>query len=99
MISAGDVRKLARLSRLSLTDEEVEALRGEMGSIVAYIDVIQKVELPEKPKGSVYLDIENVMRADEAPHEPGLYTQELLAQAPRRKDDYLRVKKILGEGA
>ena len=85
MISADDVRKLARLSRLSLTDEEVETLRGEMGSIVAYIDVIQKVELPEKPKGSVYLDIENVMRPDESPHESGLTRRNSLPRRPAGK--------------
>jgi len=96
MISADDVRKLARLSRLALTDEEVEKLRGEMDSIVAYIDTIQKVTLPQTPAGSVYLDIENVMRDDANPHEPDAFTEALLSQAPRREGDYLKVKKILG---
>lgn len=95
MVSSDDVRKLARLGRLALTDEEVEKLKGDMGSILAYIDTIQKVELPEHPSGSVYLDIENVMRADENPHEAGIHTEELLKQAPRREGNYLKVKKIL----
>lgn len=96
MISADDVRKLATLSRLAMTDEEVEKMRGEMDSIVAYIDTLQKVSLPEKPVGSVYLDIENVMRTDENPHEPDAFTEALLSQAPRREGNYLKVKKILG---
>jgi len=96
MISADDVRKLAALSRLALSDEEIEKLRGEMDSIVAYIDTIQKVTLPEKPAASVYLDIENVMRPDGEPHETSAFTEALLSQAPRREGDYLKVKKILG---
>lgn len=95
MISAEDVRKLAALSRLNLTNEEVETLRGEMDSIVAYIDTLQKVSLPEKPASSPYLEIENVMRPDANPHESGIFTEVLLAQAPRREGNYLKVKKIL----
>jgi aspartyl-tRNA(Asn)/glutamyl-tRNA(Gln) amidotransferase subunit C len=96
MISADDVRKLAALSRVALSDEEVEKLRGEMDSIVSYIDMLQTVTLPEKPASSVYLDIENVMREDAEPHETSAFTEALLSQAPRREGNYLKVKKILG---
>lgn len=96
MVSADDVKKLADLSRLSLRDEEVEKLRGEIDSIIAYIDTVQKVSIPEGMTSSVHLDLENVMRKDTNPHEPGIYTEELLKQAPRREGNYLKVKKILG---
>jgi aspartyl-tRNA(Asn)/glutamyl-tRNA(Gln) amidotransferase subunit C len=95
MVSADDVKKLAALSRLELTEEEVAKLQGEFTSILAYIDTIQKVELPETPAGSVYLDIENVTREDGEPHETGAFTDALLAQAPRKEGNYLKVKKIL----
>lgn len=95
MISADDLKKLARLGRVAVTDEEVEKLRHDMDSILAYIDTIQKVSLPEKPSGSAYLDIQNVMREDANPHEPGIYTEAMLSQAPRREGNYLKVKKII----
>ncbi|MBI3573486.1 Asp-tRNA(Asn)/Glu-tRNA(Gln) amidotransferase subunit GatC [Candidatus Kaiserbacteria bacterium] len=95
MADADVIRKLARLSRLALTDEEVEKLKGDMGSILAYVDTIQKIDLPEKPSGSAYLDIENVMREDKDPHAPGIYTEALLSQAPRREGNHLKVKKII----
>jgi len=95
MVSADDVKKLARLSRLALTEAEVEKLQKEIGSILTYIDTIQKVVLPEKPASSAYLDIENVMREDGAPHESAAFTDDLLAQAPRREGNYLKVKKII----
>lgn len=94
-ISADDVRKLAVLGRLSLTDEEVAKLQGEIESILSYIDVVQKVPLPEEYGSSAHLDIENVMREDANPHETGMYTDSLLAQAPRREGNYVKVKKVL----
>jgi aspartyl-tRNA(Asn)/glutamyl-tRNA(Gln) amidotransferase subunit C len=96
MISADDVKKLAELSRLSLKEEEMEKLRGEIDSILAYVDVLKTVELPEKPADSPYLDIENIVREDLNPHEAALHTEELLSQAPRREGNFLKVKKILG---
>ncbi len=94
-ISADDVKKLAELSRLALSDEEVAKLQGEITSILAYVDVIQKVELPETPTDSVHLDLQNVMREDANPHDAGIHTNDILAQASRREGDYLKVKKIL----
>lgn len=96
MISIDDVKKLAVLGRLSLTDEEITKLQGEIESIVAYVDVIQKVPLPETSDTSTHLDLENVMREDVNPHEAGLYTENLLAQVPRREGNYVKVKKVLG---
>jgi aspartyl-tRNA(Asn)/glutamyl-tRNA(Gln) amidotransferase subunit C len=96
MVTPDDIKKLAALSRLSLSDSEAETLKGEVASILAYIDTIQKVELPSVPQGSVYLDIENVMREDVPTHEAGVYTEDLLKQSPRSANGYVQVKKILG---
>ncbi len=94
-ISSDDVRKLASLARLKLTDDEVERLKGEIGSIVEYVSAVQKIELPEVPDASPYLELENVMRDDENPHEPGIYTDALVDQFSEKQGNYLKVKKIL----
>lgn len=96
MVGRDDVKKLANLARLALTDEEVTKLQGEFEGILAYIDTIRKVELSGNPTGSVYLDEENVMREDGEPHETGIYTEKLVEQFPRKDGEYLKVKKILG---
>jgi aspartyl-tRNA(Asn)/glutamyl-tRNA(Gln) amidotransferase subunit C len=96
MISADEVRKLADLARIELTDEEIEKLRDEIDSILTYVDTVRKVELPEKSASSSYSDLENVMRDDVNADEPGAFTEALLAQAPRKDGNYLKVKKILG---
>lgn len=95
-VSADDVKKLANLARIALDDAEVAKLQGELDSIVAYIDAVQKVPMPEGVSASPHLDLKNVMREDGEPHETGLYTEDMLAQAPAREGDFLKVKKILG---
>lgn len=95
-ISKDDVKKLAHLSRLELSDAEVEKMQGEIDAVIAYIDVLQKVDLPEVPQGTVYFDEINVMREDAHPHAPDAFTDTLLSQAPRRDGRFIKVKKILG---
>lgn len=95
-ISTDEVKKLAELSRIELSIDEIEKMRGEIDSILEYVDTIQKVPLPEGVSPSPHLALENVMRDDGEPHDPGLHTEKLLSQAPARDGKYLRVKKILG---
>ncbi|MBV9349464.1 MAG: Asp-tRNA(Asn)/Glu-tRNA(Gln) amidotransferase subunit GatC [Patescibacteria group bacterium] len=97
MISDEDVQKLALLSRVALTPEERARMQKEMVSILAYIDTVQKVPLAGTHAPSPYLGNENVMREDADPHAPGIYTETLLSQAPRREGNYLKVRKILDE--
>jgi len=96
VISLDEVKKLAELSRLELSGDELEKMRGDMDSIIAYVDTLQKVTLPNVPEESVYFDEVNVMREDGEPHAPGVFSEKLLSQAPRREGAYLKVKKILG---
>ena len=95
-VSADEVKKLAELSRLAFTESEVEKLRGEIESILAYVDVVQKVELAPGIAASPHLDLQNVMREDGEPHEGGIYSEDMLKQAPARDGGFLKVKKILG---
>lgn len=95
-VSKDEVKKLAGLSRVDLSDEEVEKMQGEIDSILSYIDVISQVELPEGVAPSPHLALENVMREDDEPHAPGTYTEDMLSQAPKRDGNFVQVKKILG---
>ena len=95
-ISLDEVKKLAELSRIKLGDEEMEKMRGEIDSILEYVETIQKVPLPDGVSPSPHLALENVMREDGEPHTPGAYTEAMFSQAPKRDGAFLKVKKILG---
>ena len=88
-----EIDKLAELSRIEMSQEEKEKILGEMSSILGFIDQIQKakVDITEKKAG----DVRNIMREDENPHESGEYTEDILREAPKTKDGYIEVKKIL----
>lgn len=95
-VTIDDVKKLAELSRLALSDSELEKLRTEIESILAYVATIQDIPLPEGVAVSPHLELTNVMRSDDTTHEEGAYTKELVEQFPDKEGTYLRVKKILG---
>ena len=93
-----NIEKLATLSRIYISPEERESLKSDIDSILSYIKQIQDISaggaLNTRPKiGNLY----NVMREDSEPHETGIYTEELLDEAPSVKDNYIEVKKIIDQ--
>lgn len=89
-----DIEHLARLSRIAVTPSEVEALQGEISSILEYVSTIQVMAgttLTEKVPGAV----SNVMRADVVTNEPGEYTEAIMRELPARAGEFMKVKKIL----
>ncbi len=94
MITPSDIEKLAELARVAVAPEEKESLAHDLGSIVDYISTIEEAGI-EGTEGVVPALVDTVMRADGEPHASGMYTEKLLAEAPSREGDYVKVKKIL----
>lgn len=91
-----DVAKLAELSRIELTPEEKVRYEKEIGSILGYVNRIQEADLGDvQPADREAGVIRNVFREDDNPHESGVYSDEILAEVPKRREDYVEVKKIL----
>lgn len=91
-----DIEHLAKLSRIAVTETEADALAYDITSILGYISEIEAVTGSGddvKEVGPLY----NVMREDSDPHAPGMYTEDLLMNAPKRDRQYIKVKKIIGE--
>ena len=93
MLTPDEVTKLSELARIELSDEEKQTASGEIEAILSYVSEVSS--LPHKPEGRELNPVRNVLRGDTDPHEPGLYTEALLKNAPAREGSYLRVKKIL----
>lgn len=95
MIEIKDIEKLAALARVEIPEAEKEALTKEFDSILAYVGQIKEagveVGTGEPPKESIF----NAMRDDANPHESGLFTLDLVNEAPQKEGDYIKVKKIL----
>lgn len=90
-----DVRHVARLARLGLTDEEVEALHGDLSAILAYAEKVGEVATADVPPTGHPFGLVNVMRED-VPAAP-LDVAEVLATAPEAEEGRFRVPRLVSE--
>ena len=94
MITKAEIEKLAALSRVKLSETEKENFTSQIDAILGYVDLLKKVPLAQQ-SDAVIGTTHNVFRDDINPHESGMHTESLLAEAPDRKGNYLKVKQIL----
>ena len=93
-LTADEVRRVATLCRVGLTDEEVERLRVEMSGLIAEVSVLQGIDTTGiEATGHAVEEVHTVMRDDE-PIAPMLL-EDVLANAPRREGDYFRVRAVM----
>jgi aspartyl-tRNA(Asn)/glutamyl-tRNA(Gln) amidotransferase subunit C len=93
-LSRDDVLKLAQLSRLKLTDEEIEKFREELSSILEYVEKLDSIDVSDLEPTYQVTGLKNVMRKDE-PKKYGYKTEDLLKNAPAVKDGQFRVRRVL----
>jgi aspartyl-tRNA(Asn)/glutamyl-tRNA(Gln) amidotransferase subunit C len=88
-ISSDEVRHVARLARLELTDEEVERFAEQLGAILEAVGKVDELDLAGVEPTSHPLDLANVWAEDEP--RPSLPLEEALANAPDADGSYFRV--------
>lgn len=93
-VSADEVRHVARLSRLTLDDGEVDAMAAQLGRVLGYIDQLSAVDVEGVEPMAHPLDLSNVLRED-VPGEP-LTADAALRNAPAADGGYFLVPKVLG---
>ncbi len=92
-LSAEQVRWVANLARLELTDAELDVMTGQLNRIVAYVDQLQQLNTDGVEPLAHALEIANVFRADEP--QPSLSVDAALANAPRRRGNFYAVPAVL----
>lgn len=93
MLSADEVKKVAEMARIELSEAEVEKFQKDLSSVLDYVDALKEVDTDGLEIVSSVTGLENVERADVA--KPIDYQEEIMANAPERKDNYYKVKSIL----
>lgn len=86
---------MARLARLSLSDEEVERYRVELSEILQYVEQLQSVDVEGLEPTRQVTGLTNVMRKDEI-KDYGYSPADLLKNVPAVKDNQIKVKRTLG---
>ena len=92
MITTQEIKHLADLARIEMTDTEAEKMTNDVDSILEYVGQIKEVS---GDSAQTVPKLRNVMREDITTNKPGEYTEALLQNAPSREENYLKVKKIL----
>jgi aspartyl-tRNA(Asn)/glutamyl-tRNA(Gln) amidotransferase subunit C len=94
-LSADEVRHVAMLARLSLTDDEIERLAPQLSQILAYAEQVSEVAAADVEPMTHPFPLRNVMREDHL--RPSLPRDLLLSQAPEVEDDRFAVPRIVAE--
>ncbi|GAA5062593.1 Asp-tRNA(Asn)/Glu-tRNA(Gln) amidotransferase subunit GatC [Nocardia callitridis] len=95
-ISRDEVAHLARLSRLALSDAELDQFAGQLDSILSHVKSIAEVAAVDVPATAAPNPANNVFRADEV--RPCLTPEQALSGAPAAEEQRFKVPQILGEG-
>ena len=96
-IDAQQVRKVAKLARLELSEAEIEEFTGQLGAILEYVEKMNELDTTGVEPLAHCLPIASVFRADDVRESLG--TEKTLANAPERDGSFFKVPKILEDSS
>ncbi|RNC83662.1 MAG: Asp-tRNA(Asn)/Glu-tRNA(Gln) amidotransferase subunit GatC [Balneola sp.] len=92
-VTEKDVRYVANLARLQLSEEEVKSLAGDMNKILGYMELLNELDTTEVEPLEHVIEMESRLRKDETKHP--LSHEDALKNAPDADSDYFRVPKVI----
>lgn len=92
-VTREDVRKVARLSRIAVQEDQLDALAGELSGILDWIEQLNEVDIAGVDPMTSVVDANLPMRADEV--TDGNRADEILANAPQAEDGFFVVPKTV----
>ena len=92
-LTGDEVRHIARLARVGVSDDEVERLQAQLSTILEHFDVLNAIDTEGVAPTAQSFDLANVERDDEP--RPSVSLDDALANAPRTEGAYLRVRAVL----
>jgi aspartyl-tRNA(Asn)/glutamyl-tRNA(Gln) amidotransferase subunit C len=97
MISKEEVEHIAKLARLELTKDEVEKMQKDLSAILDYFNLLEKARPVgarlARPKGEAAPKLNSLRKDESVPRDASL-VERLVAAAPDKKEDYIKVKAI-----
>jgi aspartyl-tRNA(Asn)/glutamyl-tRNA(Gln) amidotransferase subunit C len=92
-ISEDQVKHVAHLARLAITEEETEMLTNQLDKIITFAEQLNELNTDNVEPTAHVLEIKNVMREDRA--QQGLPREEVLKNAPEHQDGQIKVPGIM----
>jgi aspartyl-tRNA(Asn)/glutamyl-tRNA(Gln) amidotransferase subunit C len=95
-LTRDDVKKVAVLARLKLSEAEIDSLTTQMGKILGFVESLNEVQTEGVEPMVHAMELRNVFREDEA--RPSLPREAALQNAPKTDGKYFLVPQILDAG-
>ncbi|HMC93579.1 MAG TPA: Asp-tRNA(Asn)/Glu-tRNA(Gln) amidotransferase subunit GatC [Polyangia bacterium] len=92
-IGPEEVRELATLARLQLSEDEVVRMTGDLAAILDYVDALRALDTADVEPMTHAVPFDCPLRADRV--GPSLSLEEALANAPRREGSFFEVPRIV----
>lgn len=96
-ITEEQVRHVAKLSRLRLSDDEIHHFTEQLSHVLEHIARLNELDVEGVEPMAHALDLRNVLREDA--ERAGLPVDKVLANAPDKTPPFFKVPKVLGEGS
>lgn len=93
-IDENEVKHLAQLARIKLSDEEVPQLQKDLSKILEYVDALKQVNTDGLPEIAQVTGIKNSLRADEPVQASTEERDAILKNAPATESGYFKVKEV-----
>lgn len=94
-ITHEEVHRVSLLARVDLTEAEVERMSRQLSNILENFEALQEVNTENVPPTAQPIARQNVLREDRV--EESLKPEQVLANAPQREDDFIRVRAVLDQ--
>lgn len=91
-ISRDELKHIALLSRLELTDDEADLYTQHIGEILDYVEKLNELDVTDVEPTCHAVPMQNIMRDDVV--KPGLDIEESLKNAAEKEDRYFRVPRV-----
>jgi aspartyl-tRNA(Asn)/glutamyl-tRNA(Gln) amidotransferase subunit C len=93
-IGIDEVKRIAALAKIGLSEAEVSAMATELGRIVEFVEQLQAVKTAGVPPTNQVTGLVDVWREDSVEPYPASQ-DELLRNAPQRQGGYIKVRRVL----
>lgn len=94
-IDIEQVRKVANLARLELSEAEEQQFTGQLNSILDYVQQLNELDTSEVEPTTRAIEVSNITRSDQVQVFPE--RESILESAPDREEDFFKVPKIMND--
>ncbi|WP_070120943.1 Asp-tRNA(Asn)/Glu-tRNA(Gln) amidotransferase subunit GatC [Bacillus marinisedimentorum] len=92
-IDKDQVKHVAHLARLSITEDEAEVFTKQLDNIISFAEQLNELDTTDVEPTTHVLDMKNVLREDNA--RKWLTQEEALLNAPDKQDGQVKVPSVL----